>query len=190
LDCQKRRVAFDALSALLVAVALTAGAVSDCLTQRIPNALNLLLFFSGAAFRYGAAGMEGLSSGIEGAMLGFLFALPLYLFLGLGGGDIKLIAAAGMFLGPHALASAAVYAALLGASMAVFSILVSPRLAATRSRWSKCLRALRRGDDRRSPLPSPSDPAGCRMPLAPALSIGVLLAAADAGHFVGLSGIA
>jgi prepilin peptidase CpaA len=73
---------------------------SDLSSRRISNVLVLVIlglgFASQAATPFGAA---LLWSG-TGILVGFLFLLPFYALGGMGAADVKLLAAAGSFLGP------------------------------------------------------------------------------------------
>lgn len=114
-------------------------------------------------------------------MLGGAAAMLPYILLGLGGGDVKLIAASGMFLGPTMLAVAAFYGACTAVATAVLALTASPRLAGRRAAWRRWLCR----DSTELPMPMPGDTSAASMPLAPAWSIGVLLAALEAGYYGG-----
>jgi hypothetical protein len=90
-----------AASTALLALILLAG-VSDLRTRRIPNALTVTALGIALALR-GATGVEPLASGLAGAVIAFATAIPLVLLGGLGGGDAKMLAATGAFLGPAGL---------------------------------------------------------------------------------------
>ncbi|MFN4141802.1 prepilin peptidase [Aestuariivirga sp.] len=108
------------LSAFLFPALMTVAGTGDVLTLRIPNWLNLLiaaLFFPMAL----AAGMPAetiiLHSAVGAAMLvaGFaLFSLGLF-----GGGDAKLLAAAGLWVGWPALLPFLMGTAIAGGVLAV-----------------------------------------------------------------------
>jgi prepilin peptidase CpaA len=87
--------------ALLVLAITAAAAVSDLRTGLISNKLTLGAL--GALFA-AQLGFNGLRAGAVAALTGLLFAslipLVLYVARGLGGGDLKLMAACGVGLGP------------------------------------------------------------------------------------------
>jgi prepilin peptidase CpaA len=123
------------------AVALIA-LVTDVRARRIPNWLSasaLLLGFTAnlllGSLSDGATGaLSGVLSALAGAALGFCVLFPFYVIrvngLGhaIGAGDVKLLAALGAIVGPHALVSVAVYGALVGALQATVILANQGRL--------------------------------------------------------------
>lgn len=95
--------AVDVVAFVLLAVVLLAAAVSDARTHRIPNRLTYggilagLLFWAMAGLLTG--GMSGVGEGLGHALLGCAAGyVPMAIIFaagGLGGGDVKLMAAAG-----------------------------------------------------------------------------------------------
>ena len=99
------------IAAIAVAVAACAFDVSR---QRIPNALT---FGAAAAALITAAvigGVSGFGVSAAGWLTGLVLFLPVYAVGGMGGGDVKLLAALGAWLGP-----AALYTAIAGAVLAI-----------------------------------------------------------------------
>lgn len=94
----------------------------DIRHRRIPNWLTLSGLAIGLALRT-PAGLGSVTMGIIGAFLAFALALPLFAVGGLGGGDVKLLAAVGAFLGPAQLALALVVMALAGGVMAAVAVI-------------------------------------------------------------------
>lgn len=92
---------------------------TDISSRKIPNTLTL----SGAAgafvFFLVTTGWHGLAWSAGGWVVGLAMFLPLFLLGGLGGGDIKLVAALGSWLGPSNAAWLALYAAVAGGPLAV-----------------------------------------------------------------------
>jgi len=113
----------DVTQTLAIAlIALSVVAASwDIRHQRIPNWLTIAGVVIAFALRSGA-GIGSLTAGILGAALAFGLALPLFAVGGLGGGDVKLLAAVGAFLGPAHLALALVVMALAGGAMALVAV--------------------------------------------------------------------
>lgn len=98
-----------------------AGAWFDVRERRVPNWLTVGGLGLGLAL--GAlAGPEGFLAALAGAGLAFLVALPVFLAGGLGGGDVKLLAAVGAFLGPAKLPAALLAIALVGGLMAAVQV--------------------------------------------------------------------
>ncbi len=108
------------LGGLLVAVALSA-VWFDVRERRIPNALTVGALGLALLLR-ATLGADELVAGLTGTAIGFGLALPFFLVGGLGGGDVKLLAAVGAFLGPGRIWFALLVMALVGGIMAVFVI--------------------------------------------------------------------
>ena len=100
------------------------GAVWDVRSGRVPNALTYTAAGAGLALNavMRPSGI-GLGPAALGLLVGFGPLFVVYLAGGLGGGDVKLMAAVGAFLGPLATAYALLYACLVGAVMSVGVVL-------------------------------------------------------------------
>lgn len=103
--------------ALLVILALAIH--QDLLRQRIPNALSFGALATGLALATISAGPAGLGNAALGAVVGFGAFLPFYIARGMGAGDVKLMAAAGSFLGPSSALFAAAGTLVVGALLAI-----------------------------------------------------------------------
>lgn len=101
------------LAALLVAVLV------DQRKHRIPNALTALIAVGGVAAQTWTAGGSGALSALSGMALGLGVFLVPYLMRALGAGDVKLMAAAGAWLGPAATAAASLVTLVVGAGFGV-----------------------------------------------------------------------
>lgn len=75
--------------------------VLDLRTRRIPNAISGLALLSGAVLNTLYSGLAGLSWSLCGAALMVAVLLAPFALGGLGGGDVKMMAAVGAFLGPR-----------------------------------------------------------------------------------------
>lgn len=116
-------VAFEALlwRALLTAL-LAAACATDLRARRIPNQLVLAVLAAGfihaVLITISGSAVQGLATGPAsaglGALCGLALWLPLYAVGAFGAGDVKLFAAAAAWLGPAAVPSATLYAALAG----------------------------------------------------------------------------
>jgi prepilin peptidase CpaA len=109
------------------------AALTDVRARRIPNWLTgggLLLGLIGnvllGSLSDGVPGsLSAALSAASGAALGFGLLFPLYLLRvrgtsrAMGAGDVKLLAALGAIVGPHALVSIAIYSALSGAAQSI-----------------------------------------------------------------------
>ena len=105
---------------VLMAV-LTAAVRQDLASNRIPNILSFGALAAGLLLSAFAYGVGGIGSALAGAAVGFACLMPLYLAKGMSAGDVKLMAAAGAFLGP---VNAFIAAMLTLATGAVLGIIV------------------------------------------------------------------
>jgi prepilin peptidase CpaA len=85
----------------IAAVALVlAACIPDLRTRRIPNALTLGAAIVALAFHAATGGLAGLATSAGGWLLGAALFFPIFALRGMGGGDVKLLAAVGAWLGP------------------------------------------------------------------------------------------
>ena len=96
-----------------------AGAAIDLRTGRIPN----LLTGPAAGLAILLSLMHGVEQSVTSALLGLVLGgalmLPGYIWGGTGGGDVKLLAAVGAFLGPGLVARTFLYSAVAGGVLAI-----------------------------------------------------------------------
>ncbi len=113
-------------TALLLVLAI-GGIWFDLRERRIPNALTVSVFVLALLLRM-PDGLGALGAGLAGA--GVCFALSLLFFLvgGLGGGDVKMLTAAGALLGLGRVDTALLVMALVGGVMAVVQVLARRRV--------------------------------------------------------------
>lgn len=100
-----------AISAVIVA--------EDIRRRRIANQHCAILLLIGAVAAALRGGWSGLADGLLGAVLGFVVFLIPYGIGGLGGGDVKLMAAFGALTGLHGAVVALLLSAIAGAGTAV-----------------------------------------------------------------------
>jgi prepilin peptidase CpaA len=105
-----------AMAAVLLTVAL--GSWFDVRARRIPNVLTVGALAVALGLR-ATFGMEELMGGLSGAGLALAVVVPLFVMGGIGGGDAKLLAAVGAFLGPKDLVVALLATAIAGGAMAL-----------------------------------------------------------------------
>lgn len=102
------------------ALVLAAGATwTDVTSARIPNALTILGAVAGVAAHVLLPGGVGPWTSLAGLGAGLLVFFLLFALGGLGGGDVKLMAALGAWIGWPAVLSLALFTALAGGVLAV-----------------------------------------------------------------------
>lgn len=119
--------------AYLVAALIVAsiGAATDYRSRRIPNWLTGAGFVSGLLLHLALGGWHDLGSAFLGGIVAGSIFLIFYLAGGMGGGDVKLIAAVGCLAGLSQVASILVSTALAGGIFAVALAAMSRRLKQT-----------------------------------------------------------
>lgn len=116
-------VGMDHLSLLFASAFLFAICLTDTFCSRIPNTLTVGLALAGFTCQYLGSGVSGLRQAALGLFVGLgLFLLP-YLLGGMGGGDVKALAALGTLLGPGAIFQVFLYTALVGSLLSVLHCL-------------------------------------------------------------------
>ena len=84
---------------IVVLVAVGVAAVTDVWKFKIYNAVTLPLLCSGMIYHGLVGGAPDFTASFVGALFGFGILLVFYLMGGMGGGDVKLMAAVGAWLG-------------------------------------------------------------------------------------------
>lgn len=108
------------LAGAVFTLLLLLAAFGDVRTRRIPNRLVVATALTGILYSVITAGpLWGTLRGMEGFFTGLAFWLPFYVLGWLGAGDVKLVAAAGAWLGPREVVEGSLIAALLGAILAL-----------------------------------------------------------------------
>src|SRR6187200_955437 len=91
------------LSVMVPAAVVSAGvliaAFTDLWKFKVHNKLTLPLLVSGLAYHTAMDGWSGLGMSAVGALFGFAILISFYVLGGMGGGDVKLMAAIGAWLG-------------------------------------------------------------------------------------------
>lgn len=164
--------------AAVSALALVAAAI-DLITRRIPNSIVIIAGLLGLAFAVAGSGSNGLISAISGFGVAFACLMPGYLLGFTGGGDVKLFAALGCFLGPmftfwaiviyYPIAAIAVLLYLIQAVLRQYWLILSERHRAQRTLLVASLLSRPPGLRYKSLLKT-------RLPMAPAIACAVMLA--------------
>jgi len=161
------------VSSLFVAL-MCAAMWSDARTRRLPNRLMVAAVLAGLATRL-TLGPGAALIGAEGILLGAALCIPLFALGAIGGGDVKLVAAAGAFLGPGELLWALLLAASLGLLLVLEEIVrrqvVLPVLFRSKDLLVYLVTLGRKGE---RPLPGAS--AAITVPYGVAIAAGALVA--------------
>jgi prepilin peptidase CpaA len=88
-------------------------------SRKIPNLLTVTAAGLGGLYHLATASWSGLAWSAGGAAVGLAVFLPIFVLRGIGGGDVKLLAALGAWLGPGQALWLALFTALAGGPMAV-----------------------------------------------------------------------
>jgi prepilin peptidase CpaA len=150
------------------------AAASDAATRRIPNALTLGAAGVALAFGAAAGGWQGLGWSAAGWLVGLLLFLPLFALRAMGGGDVKLLAAFGAWLGPALVVWVAVYGAIAGGVLALLLVLWRGRLATTIANMWAIVAHWRLAGVTPHPVVTLDNPDAVRMPYALPIALGAL----------------
>lgn len=102
------------------ALALAAGAcVTDVSRRRVPNILTFGGAMAGVALNAALYGPWGILRSLIGLSVGLIVFLPIFAVRGLGGGDVKLLAAFGAIIGARLVIWTALYGAIAGGVLGV-----------------------------------------------------------------------
>jgi prepilin peptidase CpaA len=157
-----------------VAVVLVAT-FTDLRSRRIPNWLVLPFLLLGIVVSTWMGGWHGLGQSFSGLGLALLVFGFMFWIGGMGGGDVKLLAAIGAWVGPSQLLIALVITGLAGGVMVLLWAAVGGFLWDLFAGSGDVLFAWRKRDGEKAKLPQLSDPLARKMPYAPAIAIGTLL---------------
>ena len=102
--------------ALFVALA---ASVADVRSRRIPNALTASAIALGVVAHVVLPSGDGLGAALLGGLLGLAVFLPFFALGGVGGGDVKLMAALGVWVGAVLIGWSALYGAVAGGLLAL-----------------------------------------------------------------------
>jgi len=163
------------MTSIAVSSCSVAATVIDLRTRKVPNALTWPAAVVGIGLAVTGIGSVGVAASIAGGLLGLALMLPGYLFGGTGGGDVKLLAAIGTFLGPGRTLSAFIGAALAGGVIAVGIALHRGLFRATLHRLARITRIGQPIEQRLDIVEEPR--ADHTFAYAPAIAIGAVLAA-------------
>jgi prepilin peptidase CpaA len=100
----------------------------DYRARKVPNWLNLALALAGFAIQFAFHGSAGMLAGAYGLLVGLGVLIIPWAMHGMGAGDVKLMAAIGVWFGPLMTLSSFCVGAIFGGLAAVVMILSTGRL--------------------------------------------------------------
>lgn len=123
-----------------VALSLAVATVIDLRSQRIPNLLTIPAALAALAYHLLIQGPQGLWFSLAGLGLGLGLMLAPFLFGVMGGGDVKLMAAVGAWVGPQVVLVAFLLTSLAGGAYAL--VVLARRSGALRGVYARLRPAL------------------------------------------------
>jgi prepilin peptidase CpaA len=166
----------------LIAGALVglAGAITDVHSARIPNRLTYSAIVAALGSRIAILGFSGLKSGVTGMVVAGGLFLVLFVMGAMGGGDMKLMAAVGAWVGSTQVMTLICVAALAGGVLAVGRILIRNMIGETlRSTTRLIFYRLTSGLEPHPEL-NVQSPGSQRVPFGVAIAVGALSCAGNA----------
>lgn len=163
--------AFDA-GALVVA---TGAALIDVKAARIPNALTMPGVLLGLVAHGVWSGGLGWTSALAGAAVGLAVFFPFFALGGLGGGDVKLMAALGAWIGWRDVVSTALYAAVAGGVLALVVAAAHGYLATAGGNLRRLVGWFRVSGFRPEPSLTLDRARGPRLPYALPIAVGLVV---------------
>lgn len=164
--------AFDA-GALVIAAG---AALTDVRGARIPNVLTASGALLGLVAHASWSGGAGIGSSALGAATGLVVFFPFFALGGMGGGDVKLMAAIGAWIGWRDVITTALYAAVAGGVLALVVALAHGYLATALGNLGRLVRWWRTVGVRPEPSLTLSGGRGPRLPYAVPILVGLMTA--------------
>ena len=155
---------------LVLALLLMVAVYVELKENRIPNWLTLSGMALGLLLGY-LRGTTVFWSSLGGLAIGFGFFFVFYVFGGVGGGDVKLMGAAGALMGADLVKPALFYTAVLGAFLAVLIVIWRKDFWVRLGLWFRRLAFWHQRPDAAA-----AEPAPITVPYGLAIAAGCLLA--------------
>lgn len=118
----------------LLIVLITSSAYLDLRSKRIPNYLTLTGIILGIIINIYSNGRQGLVFSLFGTFIGLLMLLIPFILGGMGGGDVKLMAAIGALKGWRFVLLTTIYSGLVGGIIIIIIIIKQKKLLITLKR--------------------------------------------------------
>jgi len=116
------------VTCLILAPGILLASWIDYSQRRVPNWLNASLIAAGFVVQGIYFGAEGLAAGLGGMLVGFGVLIVPWLMHGMGAGDVKLMSAIGVWLGPMLTLYSFALGVIIGGVAAVVMIVSTRRL--------------------------------------------------------------
>jgi len=155
---------------------VSAVAVIDLRSRRIPNGLSLVAAVAGLALNGLGGGFTGLASAGLGLAIALLAFLPMYAGGGLGAGDVKAMAAVGALVGVPGIFITVGFTLIGGAIAAVAILILAGELVPAVQRLHANLLLAKAGGPVGSIRPAAGEMAARRFPYGLAIAGGVCAA--------------
>lgn len=127
---------------ILLGAIVTAAALVDFRSRKIPNWLTFPAMAVGMAWNLGSFGGAGLLFSVKGAGVGIALLLIPYMMRAMGAGDVKLMGAVGAFLGAEGVFQACIISLIFGGIYAVILVIIKGNFALFLKRYWFMLRNL------------------------------------------------
>lgn len=102
---------------IFVGTLLAVACVSDVRTRRIPNVLTFSAAGLALMFHLATGGWSAVGASVGGWLLGGALFFPMFALRGMGGGDVKLLAAVGAWVGPGQIVLVALATSIAGGAI-------------------------------------------------------------------------
>jgi prepilin peptidase CpaA len=150
------------------------GAVQDIRSGRIPNWLTYGGLLAALAAQFLMRGWPGLQGGLIGALAGGGIFYLLFLVGGMGGGDVKLMAAVGAWAGAAQTVVVLIAAAIAGGILAVGLMVFHRQVRVTLLNTAELIRHHLTSGFQPHPVLNIREPGARRVPYGLAIAIGTL----------------
>ena len=170
----------EKLLLIFALVVAATGAVQDVRTSRIPNWLTYGGLLAALMLRSSVLGWPGLKAGLFGLLAAGGLFYVLFLLGGMGGGDVKLIAAVGASVGINQVVPILIWAAIAGGILGVAYALFSQQLWATLLNTFELVRHHVTSGLRPHPVLNIQQPAAMRVPYGLAIALGTFCCVGNA----------
>lgn len=158
------------LSEIGVIIVVIVGSVTDIVSSKIPNWLTYPAAAFGVALAAAEGGWNSAGNRLLGLAVGFGIFFVLYWRGGMGGGDVKLMAAVGAMMGYPFVLNAMITSILLGGLIAALIVIWEGKAwAAARYVWITLARVVYRG------IEAPALQPGHAVPFGVAICLGSFL---------------